>query len=251
MAYATALRRLVFAAFVTASVPVAVAAQSGDIVAKPLPGLGFVVSDSSGTVVRLRVDEDGTIVIPSLPTTLQHEEYVCLDTTSGQIGKCPPLTGPAGPTGPSGPQGPTGPPGPTGADGPAGIEGVTGDTGAAGPTGPSGPTGGAGQQGPPGPTGPLGSSSYIITTVTNSRQLFCAQSLGCNYSDEEVTTSCPPTYIRLGLLACFTPEINTFGANVVYPAFSVSDVGCAYSGNLSNLQSVTIGATIICIKGVQ
>ena len=105
-------------------------------------------------------------------------------------------------------------------------------------------------------------SPYIITTVTNSRQLFCAQSLGCNYPHEEVIATCPPNYLRINVVACLTPEINTFSATVEPPeapppppptpslVFSINELGCVYTGNLSNLQSVTIGTTITCITGV-
>lgn len=87
-------------------------AQSGDIAATPAPGQGFAVSDASGTLVRLRVGEDGVVIIPGFPAALQREEYVCFDGASGQLGQCPPLMGEVGPPGPAGSvgsQGPTGP----------------------------------------------------------------------------------------------------------------------------------------------
>jgi len=132
----------------------ATALQAADIEAQLAPGDGFEVNSQNGTVVRLRVNDDGTVVVPALPGAIGEEQYLCFDTASGQLGRC--LTPPVGPTGPTGPAGPQGAIGPTGATGAAGPAGATGATGAAGPQGAIGPTGATGAAGPAGATGATG-----------------------------------------------------------------------------------------------
>ncbi|WP_269465539.1 hypothetical protein [Dokdonella koreensis] len=138
------------------------ALAQGDIEARPLANQGFIVTDETGTVLRLRVGADGQVTIPSLPSSLQQDQVVCFHATTGVLGRCAGGAGPVGPTGPTGPAGPSGAPGPTGPIGPAGPVGADGATGAQGPegpigaTGPAGPTGPTGSIGPTGPTGPTG-----------------------------------------------------------------------------------------------
>ena len=75
-------------------------AQAADIEAQLAPGDGFVVN-SQGGVIRLRVDDQGRVLIPALPASLVEEQFLCFDTASGQLGRCPAI--PAGATGPTGP----------------------------------------------------------------------------------------------------------------------------------------------------
>ena len=153
-------------------------AGAADIEAQVAAGDGFEVSSQSGALVRLRVNDDGSVLIPGLPSSLVEESFLCFDATSGQLGLCPDVpAGPAGPPGPPGPQGVQGIPGPEGAIGPegpvgptgpagavgdpgpqgvAGPQGLPGETGPAGPAGPQGPIGATGADGPPGATGAIG-----------------------------------------------------------------------------------------------
>ncbi len=144
------------------------AAMAADIEAQLAPGDGFVVNSQSGSVVRLRVNDNGSVVIPGLPGSAGEDQYLCFDTASGQLGTCsiPPTgaTGATGPVGPAGTTGATGPTGATGAQGPVGSAGATGAsgmdgaTGATGPMGANGPTGATGTQGPAGSTGATGAT---------------------------------------------------------------------------------------------
>lgn len=134
-------------------------AGADDVTISPPAGGGFSVTDSSGNVVRLRVDENGQVLIPSLPAALQQQSFVCFNTISGTLGTCGSVPGGAtGATGPTGPAGPIGPVGPTGIglNGATGVTGPTGSTGATGPAGPTGATGPAGSTGSAGPTGSTG-----------------------------------------------------------------------------------------------
>lgn len=130
------------------------AVGAADIEAQLAPGDGFEVNSQNGTVVRLRVNDDGSVVVPALPGAIGEEQYLCFDTASGQLGRC--LTPPVGPTGATGPVGPTGAIGPTGATGAIGPAGATGATGAIGVTGATGPQGAIGPAGATGATGATG-----------------------------------------------------------------------------------------------
>ncbi|MBN8478214.1 MAG: collagen-like protein [Burkholderiales bacterium] len=147
-----------------------------DVKLKPPPGGGVAVRDPTDTADRLRVDGNGTVVVPGLPAATQRNSVLCFDSVTGTLGPCLPGAIPAGATGPtgatgSGSAGPTGPTGPTGSAGPTGPSGATG-FGAAGPTGPTGPTGSAGPTGPTGatgfgaagPTGPTGATGSVGAT---------------------------------------------------------------------------------------
>lgn len=107
--------------------------------------------------MRLRVDENGQVVIPALPAALQQQSFVCFDATTGVLGSCADVPGGVtGPTGPTGALGPTGPTGATGITGATGLVGTTGATGLTGDTGPTGPQGRQGIQGTQGPQGLIG-----------------------------------------------------------------------------------------------
>ena len=121
--------------------------HAADITATPPSGSGFVVKDNTGLIDRLRVQETGTVTIPSLPGGATANTVTCFDSASGQLGPCAPgvAVGPTGATGATGAQGATGATGvtgvgPTGATGMTGV-GATGATGATGVTGATGPTG--------------------------------------------------------------------------------------------------------------
>ncbi|MFT3791092.1 MAG: hypothetical protein QM741_08440 [Rudaea sp.] len=63
-------------------------AAAADVVVQPAAGSGFVVKDSTGAQVRLRVDEGGNIVMPVLVNGTQQSLPVCYDSASGQLGPC-------------------------------------------------------------------------------------------------------------------------------------------------------------------
>lgn len=151
------------------------------------PAGGFAVKDSSGNIVRFKVDANGNVIVPGLGAAAQQGALVCFNTGTGMFGPCASgvgggSVGPTGPTGATGATGPsgvgtTGAPGPTGPTGATGATGVTGpsgagSTGAIGPTGPTGATGSTGAMGPTGagtagvtgPTGPTGATGAIGST---------------------------------------------------------------------------------------
>ncbi len=86
-------------------------AAEPDITATPAALGGFVVTNAGATVERLRVNEDGSIFIPGLVTTLGTDGWVCWESATGRLTRCAAV--PQGPPGPPGPQGPPGPPGPS------------------------------------------------------------------------------------------------------------------------------------------
>lgn len=143
------------------------AALAADVEVSTPPAGGFVVKDNGGSV-RLRVNTDGSVTIPALPSALQQQQFVCFDAASGLLGSCPAVpggaTGPAGPTGATGATGPTGSAGPTGATGATGATGSAGVTGATGVTGPTGAAGATGATGVAGATGPAGVTGAVGAT---------------------------------------------------------------------------------------
>ncbi|SFD75239.1 BclA C-terminal domain-containing protein [Paracidovorax konjaci] len=130
------------------------AVHAADVSITLPPGGGFTVR-GSGAEERLRVQGNGTVLLPALPAAPQQGQLACFDGASGQLGSCSPAatSALAGPTGATGANGATGAAGPTGATGPAGATGATGPAGA---TGATGPQGSVGLQGPPGATGLTG-----------------------------------------------------------------------------------------------
>lgn len=104
----------------------ATSAGAADVVVQPNSGSGLVVTDASGSQIRLRVNEDGEIIIPVLVNGAQRNLPACVSAT-GQLGPCAPgaVGGSAGPQGPAGPPGATGPAGATGPQGPAGTGSFT------------------------------------------------------------------------------------------------------------------------------
>jgi hypothetical protein len=101
-------------------------ADAADVVVQPNSGSGLVVTDASGSQIRLRVNEDGEVIIPVLVNGAQRNLPACVSTT-GQLGPCAPgaVGGSVGPQGPVGPTGATGPIGATGPQGPAGTGSFT------------------------------------------------------------------------------------------------------------------------------
>jgi len=140
--------------------------SAADVEIKAPAGGSVVIRNADGTVLVLSADSAGNVRVPGLPSsTTATAGVVCFDAT-GQLAKCPPNFGAAGPTGPTGATGAVGATGatgvagivgPTGATGISGTNGATGATGApstvAGPTGVTGPVG---PQGAPGATGAIG-----------------------------------------------------------------------------------------------
>jgi len=93
-------------------------AAAADVVVQPKAGSGLVVTDASGSQIRLRVNEGGEVTIPVLVNGAQQNLPACVSAT-GQLGPCAP--GAIGSVGPQGPAGATGPIGATGPQGPAGT----------------------------------------------------------------------------------------------------------------------------------
>lgn len=99
----------------------ATSASAADVVVQPNTGNGLVVTDASGSQIRLRVNEDGEVIIPVLVNGAARNLPACVSAT-GQLGPCAP--GAVGSVGPQGPAGPTGATGPAGATGPQGAAGT-------------------------------------------------------------------------------------------------------------------------------
>ena len=96
-------------------------AVAADVVVQPKAGSGLVVTDASGSQIRLRVNENGEVTIPVLVNGAQQNLAACVGA-AGQLGPCAPgAVGAIGPQGPAGPSGATGPTGATGPQGPAGT----------------------------------------------------------------------------------------------------------------------------------
>jgi len=105
-----------------ASVSLADTCAAADVVIQPKTGNGLVVTDASGSQIRLRVNENGEVTIPVLVNGSQQNQPACVSAT-GQLGPCAPgaIAGSTGPQGPAGSPGATGPTGATGPQGPAGT----------------------------------------------------------------------------------------------------------------------------------
>jgi len=98
----------------------AVSATAANVVVQPNSGSGLVVTDASGSQIRLRVNEDGEVIIPVLVNGAPRNLPACVSAT-GQLGPCAPgVVGSVGPQGPAGATGATGPAGATGPQGPIG-----------------------------------------------------------------------------------------------------------------------------------
>lgn len=162
------LSTLAASAVVLAALSSAPSVRAADVSITLPQGGGFSVRSSTAEE-RLRVQTDGTVLLPALPAAPQQGQLTCFDSASGRLGGCSPaatsglagapgVTGPAGATGATGPAGATGATGPAGATGATGSVGPTGATGAAGSAGATGPQGLQGIQGPAGVTGPAGAT---------------------------------------------------------------------------------------------
>ena len=98
----------------------AASATAADVVVQPNSGSGLVVTDASGSQIRLRVNEDGEVIIPVLVNGAPRNLPACVSAT-GQLGPCAPgVVGSVGPQGPAGATGATGPAGAIGPQGPIG-----------------------------------------------------------------------------------------------------------------------------------
>lgn len=149
--------RLVSAVVMGLAASGAVWAQN-DITLTPTAGAGIRLNDAAGQI-SLKVNADGTIVLPQVGTVSPQGQPLCYDTATGLVAPC--AGGITGPTGATGPMGPTGPTGPIGMQGPAGAPGPVGPMGA---DGADGAPGAQGMQGPVGPAGPAGAAGVTGAT---------------------------------------------------------------------------------------
>ncbi len=145
------LSTLAASAVVLAALSSTPSVRAADVSITLPQGGGFSVRSSTAEE-RLRVQTDGTVLLPALPAAPQQGQLTCFDSASGRLGGC----SPAATSGLAGAPGATGPMGATGATGPAGATGATGPAGATGATGPMGPAGTTGAAGAIGPAGPQG-----------------------------------------------------------------------------------------------
>ncbi len=64
-----------------------ISARATDVTIQPAAGSGFVVKDASGANERLRVQESGTISLPSVVAAPAQSQGLCM-SASGQLGPC-------------------------------------------------------------------------------------------------------------------------------------------------------------------
>lgn len=62
-------------------------AAAADVTVQPAAGSGFVVKDSGGANDRLRVQENGQVSLPAVPTAATQSQSVCI-AASGLLGPC-------------------------------------------------------------------------------------------------------------------------------------------------------------------
>lgn len=87
--------RRFFAALWLALALQAPTAFAADITASPPSGGGFAVTNSAGTLDRLRVEEaTGAVTIPQLPSAADADTAACFDSTTGELGPCAAASGP-------------------------------------------------------------------------------------------------------------------------------------------------------------
>ena len=214
-----------------------------DVKLKPPPGGGVAVRDPTDTADRLRVDGNGTVVVPGLPAATQRNSVLCFDSVTGTLGPCLPGAIPAGATGPtgatgSGSAGPTGPTGPTGSAGPTGPSGATG-FGAAGPTGPTGATGSVGATGA---TGAAGAGAMFVAAhpVSSPLPRFYAivgdtTRSGDNGSEVPMGVACTFDVLRVHPVSSASFTV-TLQVNAVDTAMS-----CTISGTGDCTSGTTVG----------
>jgi hypothetical protein len=68
---------------------IAACAQAQDIKLQPVPGSGVVVTDSAGGAERLRINENGPVLLPGLAEVTSPAQTLCRNTTTSQVGTCP------------------------------------------------------------------------------------------------------------------------------------------------------------------
>ncbi len=73
------------------------AVHAADVKVQPAAGSGMVVTDSTGTQERLRVQESGPVYVPGLPALPSPTSAVCTNTATGLLGTCPPPPAPPPP----------------------------------------------------------------------------------------------------------------------------------------------------------
>ena len=62
-------------------------ATAADVTVQPAAGSGFVVKDSGGTTDRLRVQDNGQVSLPAVPTAATQAQSLCI-AASGLLGPC-------------------------------------------------------------------------------------------------------------------------------------------------------------------
>lgn len=192
-----------------------------DVEIRPAPGDGLVVTDSTGTVERLRVQETGSIYLPGLAPLLGAELILCTDPVTGEVGTCPPLPGPEGPEGPEGPPGLQGPPGPEGPEGPEGPQGPQGLRGADG-------------------------VGLVVQKACASYQRSC----GITPCKEEIilNATCPTGFTRLSLISCSKPVSPGLSVTFFVDPTLSDRYGCIYNGTISSFTHEQLEISISCVQ---
>lgn len=276
--------RLLFAIL---SLLIGAPAFAEDVKIQPAAGFGVVITNSSGTAELLRVNDNGLRFLPALLALPSFDKFLCIQTSSGQIGTCAP---PAGATGPQGPTGATGPQGPAGITWSGGWNSATqyvpgnavSNDGssyvAVAPNTNQPPAAGAiwnvlAQKGADGQSAPA------IIQVCASAHLICNSSQDCQVNsaitsdppqsqlatecqpsfqsaDEcdpnafSLTAACPAGYIRMMIVNCQQPDSENIQGRPYYPSYSAVEGQCRYTGTLSKGAPTTqiVAMRMLCIQ---
>lgn len=229
-------------------------AQS-DVTVAPAPGAGVVLQDGSGNV-SLKVNADGSIVLPQVAGSAAQSDLLCYQPATGLIGPCAVGSGATGATGPQGATGPTGDVGPTGPIGPPGPQGFQGPPGPAGPVGLQGPQGIQGPTGVTGSSGPTGMTGATGPMNTSFQNKFGD---GVSHQGHNADNGCTVGALKLfaGVIPTnYLPATGQLLTRTSHePLFSL--LGTSYGGDgqqnfaLPDLRGLGPGNTTwaICISG--
>jgi hypothetical protein len=229
----------------------AVPARPDDVQVKPAPGDGLVVTDSTGTSERLRVNEDGGVFLPGLPPHPSADKALCSDLATGLVGTCA-----------LAPQGPPGPPGAPGL-----VWRGAWESGTAYAIDDAVSFGGSsyvaiapstaqqpdlapaswsllalkGAAGPPGP------NATQIVCASNSVEKRCNSGEPCP-EDFILLATCPSGFSRLSLVFCTDPlSLNLVGTELRNPHVH-NTIACKYTGLLDPFITERFVINILCIE---
>jgi hypothetical protein len=240
--------------FATVSVLIGIAAFADDVKIRPAAGSGVVITDSTGTAERLRVNDNGQTFLPALLALPTFDRFMCIDTSTGHIGTCVPPTGSTGPQGPAGPAGLT-----WRGDWKSATAYVPGDAVSSNGSSFLAVAASTNQQPVNGALwnllaqkGADGQAAQQIIQVCTNITLICMDPIHdcpltqpcppkgngqpdpeCDPNSYSLKAFCPDGYIRLGVVEC--KRLDSLGANakIFYPAYDKTQAQCVYTGSIN------------------